>query len=99
MPRLRRNKTEIAIPKLVNGRGNYSIELSFGYVGDTKVGLIRVSSGTREEKIYGQIVDMLHTLKELGEADLLIAIKERRQKPLDVLHYYRRQKLQEIPTS
>ena len=85
------------MPKLVNGRGNLPIEKSAGYVDGVKVGLIRVSSGTRDAKVYSRLLDMLAALKEIGRADLLIDIKERRRRPLEVLKLYRQQRLADLP--
>lgn len=83
--------------KLVNGRGNLPIEKSFGWVDGVKVGLIRVSSGTKDQKVYARLLDMLGALRETGRAEVLLDIRDRRRKPLEVLRYYRRQKLSELP--
>jgi len=84
------------VPTLVNGRGNFPIEKSFGYVDGSKVGLIRVSSGTRDKKTFERLLDMLVALKEMGRADLLLDIKERRRRPLELLKLYRKQKLADL---
>lgn len=69
--------------KAGNGRGSFTFDRQFD-----GVGRIRNASGTRDPKLFKKMDRMLTRLHEAGKLDILLAIRRRRMKPLEVWRLY-----------
>jgi hypothetical protein len=83
----------MAVSKQSNGRGSLVLDRIF-----PGVGRVRVASGTTKRRVAEALDTMLGTLYELGRADLLGDIRDRRLHPMEVYPLFRSGNVQDIPT-
>jgi hypothetical protein len=74
--------------KVVDGKtvevGSFVLDRSYG-----QVGRIKRSTGTKSSKVYRQILDHFNDLYETGNHRPLIAVRDGKATPLDVLNYFK----------
>lgn len=75
-------------------RGNLELDRTF-----RRLGALRVSSGTKDARVYRLLDAMLTQLYEGGRLDVLRSIRARDLAPLEVYEFFRVSKLDGLPTS
>ena len=77
----------------VNDRGSFHIKRSYKGIGQ-----IRRASGTKDEKTFDEILDMLTKLLDSGKHDILREIRDGVLSPIEVYGYWTNGDLQHVPS-